>query len=333
LAPTTSPTNVLSLGAGIDTESLEFTKSGNNLILTDGVAGDSITFTNWYAGSSDQDYVTLQVIELASANYNSGGGDPLRDKPIEAFNLTTLVSEYNAAGSPANWALSNGMPSAALATSASADYGGDLSYYFGLNGNLTGVDLSDVPSVLTNSSFGTGTQAINSFSSISGGGGLHLLVKPPGAEPPIATPTTSTGTHGSGSDMGLGGVSPSAPISVTPTDPALPRRSPPVLTAPIEAAPADPFSYLKTRRATHRRSRSGDFRYRISRRFRIRGDASTRVLDWRILPHWRAGRRICPRPFRARMCPARFPRSTMSIQSAWHGPRCTAGSIRSLSSG
>jgi Ca2+-binding RTX toxin-like protein len=274
LAPTTSATNVLSLGAGIDTESLEFTKSGNNLVLTDGVAGDSVTFTNWYVGSADQDYTTLQVIEIASPDYNSGGGDSLRNKPIEAFNFTALVSAYIAAGSPSNWLLSNDMASASLTTSASADYGGDLAYYFGLNGNLTGVDLSDVSSVLTNSSYGTGTQTINSFGSISGGGGLHLLVKPPGAQPPITSPTASENegapiapievapsdpfqeikTVGTAPSAGKSGVTPIAPIEVAPVDPfrelttvgtaTMEGKSGVTPTAPIELEPHEPFPYL-----------------------------------------------------------------------------------------
>jgi Ca2+-binding RTX toxin-like protein len=194
LAPSTSATNVLSLGAGIDTESLFFTKTGNNLILTDGVSGDSITFTNWYVGSADQNVTNLQVVEIASANYNSGGGDTLRNKALEDFNFTSLVAAYNAAGSPANWALSTAMLSAQLSSSATADYGGDLAYYFGLNGNLTGVDLSAVQSTLTNASFGTAAQTIDTFSSISGGGGLHLLAVKPGAPgiQPITQPQAST---------------------------------------------------------------------------------------------------------------------------------------------
>ena len=194
LAPTTGATNVLSLGAGIDTESLYFTKTGNNLILTDGVAGDSITFNNWYVGTADQDYTTLQVAEIASANYNSGGSDGLRNKALEAFNFTSLVAAYNMAGSPSNWALSTDMPSAQLSSSSTADFGGDLAYYFGLNGNLTGVDLSDVQSTLTNASFATATQTIDAFSGISGGGGLHVLVTNPGAPSiqPVTSPITST---------------------------------------------------------------------------------------------------------------------------------------------
>ena len=231
LAPTSSAKNVLSLGAGIDTESLEFTKTGNNLILTDGVSGDSITFTNWYVGTADQDYTTLQVVEIASANYNSGGSDGLRNKALEAFNFTSVVAAYNTAGSPASWALSTAMPSAQLASSSTADYGGDLAYYFGLNGNLTGVDLSDVQLTLTNASYGTATQTINAFSSISGGGGLHLLVAQPPTKvsDPIVSPlpldastsTTPTATtldaaaaqHTLSSDVGA--ASDTTPVSLS----------------------------------------------------------------------------------------------------------------------
>jgi Ca2+-binding RTX toxin-like protein len=175
IQPTTSATDVLSLGAGIDTEALKFTKSGNNLILSDGVTGDNITLTNWYLGGSDQNVATLQVVEAASASYNSGGTDGLRNKPLEDFNFATLVSAFTTAGSPANWLLSNDMASAQITSSATQAYGGDLAYYFGLNGNLTGLQLSAAQSTLTNASFATGQQTIDSWSSVSGGGGLQLL--------------------------------------------------------------------------------------------------------------------------------------------------------------
>ncbi len=179
--PTTGASDVLSLGAGIDTENLTFTKSGTaNLILSDGVSGDSITFTNWYTSTNNQDIKTLQVVEQASASYNAAGSDPLRNKPLEEFNFTSLVAAFTTAGSPAGWSLSTGMSAAALASSATSAYGGDLAYYFGLNGNLTGMTLSAAQSALTNTSFATAPQTIDSWSSISGGG-LNLLVKSPAA--------------------------------------------------------------------------------------------------------------------------------------------------------
>jgi hypothetical protein len=106
------------------------------------------------------------------------------------------VSQFNTAGSPNNWALSNGMPSAQLTSSATQAYGGDMAYYFGLNGNLTGMNLSAAQSTLTNSSYATAPQTIDSWSAISGGSGLHLLIaKPPaGASSTDAAPPAAVNT-------------------------------------------------------------------------------------------------------------------------------------------
>lgn len=171
---TSGASDVLSLGAGIDTENLTFTKGANNsLILSDGVTGDSITFANWYAGTADQDVKTLQVVELASASYNASGSDPLHNKPLEEFNFTALVTAFNNQ-SQTTWSLSQDMAAAALTSSATAAYGGDLAYYFGLNGNLTGMNLTAAQATLTNASYATAAQTVDSWSSISGGPGLQL---------------------------------------------------------------------------------------------------------------------------------------------------------------
>jgi Ca2+-binding RTX toxin-like protein len=180
LEPTSGAINVLSLGAGIDTESLILNKSGNNLVLNDGVGGDSITFENWYSGSADQDVATLQVIEIASPNYNPSGTDPRRNQAVEEFNFTSLVNLYNEAGCPSNWGLSLSLLSAQLPGGSTTAYGGDLAYYFGLNGNLTGMDLSAAQNTLTNASYATAPQTIDSWSSISGGPLQLLILKPTG---------------------------------------------------------------------------------------------------------------------------------------------------------
>ncbi len=227
LAPTTGAGNVLSLGAGIDTEALTFTKSGNNLVLNDGVAGDSITFTNWYLAAADQTTTTLQVIEAASASYSSAGTDPLRNKPIEEFNFTSLVAAFTAAGSTAGWALSHSMGVDTLASSATAAYGGDLAYYFGKNGNVSGMNLSAAQTTLTNASYATALQTIDSWSSISGTGTtLNVVVASPlsgsGADPTLATGTGRKSiqpvTIGNSSDSGqtLAPTSVRSPTFVTP---------------------------------------------------------------------------------------------------------------------
>jgi Ca2+-binding RTX toxin-like protein len=228
LQPTTSASNILSLGGGIDTESLSMSKVGSNLVISD-ASGDAITFSNWYSGAANQNYATLQVIELASSSYSASSTDPLRNQAIEEFNLSALVTQFNAAltanPSLANWSLSNGMVGAQLSSSPTSAYGGDLAYYYGLNGNLSGVDLSAVSSTLSNASFATAVQTIDSFSSITGGGGIHLnaIIRPtpvpsglaatagvpsvgtpnaPSLNPDPGTPVSTAGTTPAGSQAG-----------------------------------------------------------------------------------------------------------------------------------
>jgi trimeric autotransporter adhesin len=175
IVATTGASEVLSLGAGIDTEALTFTKSGENLELNDTVSGNSIILSNWYSATSDQDVKTLQVIEQASASYNPSGTNALQNEAVYDFNFSTLVTAFNSG--TAGWALSTDMVAAETSSGSTSAYGGDLAYYDGLNGNLTGMDLTAAQAALTNSSYATAAQTIDSWSSISGGSSIHLLAE------------------------------------------------------------------------------------------------------------------------------------------------------------
>jgi hypothetical protein len=160
--------DVLSLGGGIDYSNLSFSKSGNNLILNTGGA-NSITFTNWYSGTANQDFVTLQVLEQAASTYNAGSSNVLYNQEVEDFSFTQLVSAFNAAGSVTGWSLSNALLSAHLSGSNTTALGGDLGYYDGLDGNLTGMNLATAVSTLQSSTFGKSAQTIDAWSGISNG--------------------------------------------------------------------------------------------------------------------------------------------------------------------
>ncbi len=194
-------------------------------MLNDGVAGDSITFTNWFAASADQTTTTLQVIESASASYNGAGTDALRNKPIEEFNFTALVAAFTTAGSTSGWSLSHAMGADTLASSATSAYGGDLAYYYGENGNLTGMNLTAAQSTLTNTSYATALQTIDSWASISGTGTtLNAIVASPSssADSSLAAatdrksiqPVTLGNSSDSGSSAAPQGVQ--SPAFVTP---------------------------------------------------------------------------------------------------------------------
>ena len=236
IAPKSGASDVLSLGGGIDTESLSFSKTGNNLILSDG-QGDTITFTNWYSSSANQNITTLQVIEQGSANYNPSSSDPLHASPIQEFNMASLVGQFNAAlaanPSLTSWSLSAGMPSAALTSSATSAYGGDLAYYYGLNGTLAGLDLSDADSILQNSAFGSGLQSISTGNT----GGITVLAQPAGSAHMAAQPTVletpaqsnpAAVSSSQGSTSNASTLTTSTGVSITPGGISLPVVTPPI---------------------------------------------------------------------------------------------------------
>ena len=167
-----SRSNTLSLGGGINYSDLAFSKSGNDLILsTSGT--DSITFQNWYGGKSQQEFATLQVLEQASSTYNPGSTNVLYNQKIEEFDFSKLVSTFNAAlaATPTltSWSLMNSMLTDHLSGSDTAALGGDLAYYEGVNGNLTGMDFAAAASTLQSHQFGSKPQTIDAWGGISAG--------------------------------------------------------------------------------------------------------------------------------------------------------------------
>ncbi len=173
LDATVGATDTLSLGDGINYGDLSFSQSGNDLVLT-GAGSDAITFKDWYASPANQDVVTLQVLEQAASTYNPSSTNPLYNEKIETFNFANLVAQFDAArvANPTltSWSLSNGLVAAYDGGSNTAALGGDLAYYFGTQGNLTGMNLAASDATLTDPTFGTAAQTIHPWGTISGQG-------------------------------------------------------------------------------------------------------------------------------------------------------------------
>jgi hypothetical protein len=126
-------------------------------------ATDQVTLENWYLGTTNKSVVNLQVIAEAVADFNLGGTDVLRNNKIENFNFTDLVSAFDAAGSIANWQLTDSRLTTHLGIgSDTASIGGDLAYQYGRNSNLAGVGLIASQSVINAASFGQTAQTLNS---------------------------------------------------------------------------------------------------------------------------------------------------------------------------
>ena len=164
--------NTLSLGGGIAYADISLRRNGNDLIVDVG-AGDQVTLQSWYSSSTNRSVLNLQVVAEAMAGFSAGGGDPLADQRVEGFNFTNLVGRFDQerAANPAltSWAVMNALIEFSVGGSDSAALGGDLAYQYGLNGNLAGVGLNAAQTVLTESTFGSSAQNLNTPAAVYSG--------------------------------------------------------------------------------------------------------------------------------------------------------------------
>ena len=149
---------------------MSFTKSGNNLELNLGGAAEKITLANWYLSApANKSVINLQVIAEAMADFDASSADPLRNKKVQNFNFAGLVSAFDAASAPSNWALTNALLSQHLASSDTEALGGDLAYRYGLSGSLAGIGFDPAMSILSNASFGAAPQALQPLADLQQG--------------------------------------------------------------------------------------------------------------------------------------------------------------------
>ncbi len=169
----TGTDNTVSLGGGIRYVDLTFSKSSNDLVLNVG-NGEKLTLKNWYVTTANNKTASkLQLVVEATADYAPGGGNALTDNKVEQFNFAGLVTQFDAARaantSLTTWALTNALTSFHLGGSDTAALGGDLAYWYGKNGNLTGMNVSAAHDVVGGAGFGSANQSLRPFAGISGG--------------------------------------------------------------------------------------------------------------------------------------------------------------------
>jgi trimeric autotransporter adhesin len=169
VAASTVRDNTVSLGNGILYADLLFQKSGNNLILMTG-AGDQITFTNYYASSSNRSVDRLQVIIEGTSDYDSGSADATRNQFIQTFDFEGLVAAFDAARaanpSLTTWALTNALTTEHLSGSDTAALGGDLAYRYGRYNTLGDVSFLPAVGILAAAGFGASSQNLQALSSL-----------------------------------------------------------------------------------------------------------------------------------------------------------------------
>jgi Ca2+-binding RTX toxin-like protein len=173
IAASPGAANVLSLGGGIDVETLSFSVSGNDLVLSTPV-GDSLTFQNWYADPGNRDFATVQVVD--QPDWDPASSDPLRTNETEEFDFGQLVAQFDAARAAdptmSSWQVADGLESAHLGGSDTQVFGGDLAYYYGSNYNgdgLAGMNLTAVQDILQDPQYAISLQTVHPWEAISGG--------------------------------------------------------------------------------------------------------------------------------------------------------------------
>jgi hypothetical protein len=161
VAASTTRDNVLSVGGGALYADLLFQKNGNDLVLKVG-ATDQITFTGYYASTSNRSVDKLQMVIEGTSDYLPGGSDATRDNKIETFNFEGLVSAFDTARaanpSLTTWALANELTSQYLAGSDSAAIGGDLAYQYNRFGTLSDISVTPAVAIVGDAAFVTSAQ-------------------------------------------------------------------------------------------------------------------------------------------------------------------------------
>ena len=169
--------DTLSLGGGIRYADLALRKAGSDLVLetgsTNGVA-DQLTFRNWYGAPRSRSFLNMQVVAQAMADFDATSGDSLRDNKVETFDFVGITDRFDSerAGNPGltRWAIDRALAQFHLSGSDAQAIGGDLAYYAGMRGSLTGMALAAAQGAFANPQFGAQAQSFASVSNLQGGG-------------------------------------------------------------------------------------------------------------------------------------------------------------------
>ena len=162
--------NTLSLGGGLGYDGLSLVKDGNDLVLNAG-GDDGIRLKDWYNGKDTVQ--NLQLILDATSEFDANSSDPLYNRKVQTFDFHGLVSQFDQAlaESPGltSWAVTNALLQFHLSGTDDAALGGDLAYYYGKTGALTGISVAAAQQVIGAPGFGQDAQNLHPFSGLQEG--------------------------------------------------------------------------------------------------------------------------------------------------------------------
>lgn len=169
IAASTTTDNTVSIGGGARYADLLFQKTGNDLILKVG-ATDQMTFTGYYAATSNHSVDKLQIVIEGAADYDPVSSDTTRNEKIETFNFDGLFNAFEAARAAnptlTTWALTNALAAQYLNGSDTAALGGDLAYRYNRFGTLSDISFTPALGILGASVFGSATQTLQTPSGL-----------------------------------------------------------------------------------------------------------------------------------------------------------------------
>ena len=161
--------NTISLGKGIKYVDLQFKKSANDLVLVTG-SNEQITFKDWYTGTGSRGIANLQVVIEGTSDYDAASASALNNKKIGQFDFDGLVTAFDQARAAnpnlTSWSLSTSLLDFHLGGSDTAALGGDLTYQYAKNGNLSTVSMTPAQGLLAAGSFGSAPQNLQNVSAL-----------------------------------------------------------------------------------------------------------------------------------------------------------------------
>lgn len=135
--------------------------------------GDGVTLAGGYAVTPQRGVGRVQVLVEAMGSYLPGSPDPLVNHRVAAFDLPLLAARFDAARAAdpalARWPLMAAMLDAYLDGWDDQAVGDDLAYRHGRFGILAGIGKAGAGSVLADTGFGAGHQALLGAATLAAG--------------------------------------------------------------------------------------------------------------------------------------------------------------------
>jgi Ca2+-binding RTX toxin-like protein len=159
--------NTLSFGGGIRYSDVSLSRSGKDLVINTG-GDDRVVLKGWYSGN--QSISSLQFVLDGGYEEHS---DLLPSGAIQSFDFLGMVGAFDRARSASpgltSWHVTNALLEFHLSAADDSALGGDLAFWYGKKGDLSGISVSAAQQVIGASDFGSDAQSLRPFGGLQEG--------------------------------------------------------------------------------------------------------------------------------------------------------------------